>query len=145
MAGRSLRMLEMALEKTQAQSEYVARNVNGEKKFRRKHKQESPQHQHESGFTSQLPRPSQAPAHVCMMGQMPVSPEPLRNSEQQSLEGGKAMIPKPLPEERQMNEVVRDGVAVPPKAESDQRNRGPAQQNHSVKHRERYQHRIPTR
>ena len=142
-AGGPAGVFKMPLEKTEAQAEQVAGNINREKEFWRDNEEDNPQRQHQAGFTDQVPGPFQAPAHVCMMCQVPVAPEPLRNAEEKTLAGGEETVPGPLLEEGQMNKVVGDGVAVPPEAKSDQHNRRPVQQNHSMHEREQHQKRIP--
>src|SRR5262245_57975726 len=110
MAGKARRVLEVALEETQAQSKCVAGKVNRQKKTRGQDQQAHPQGRDQAGLEKQLPGPADAPRRVGMMGQMPVAPESLRNSKQQGLVGGKGIVPKPLPEERQVNEVVGNGI-----------------------------------
>jgi hypothetical protein len=78
-----------------------------------------------------------------MVSQMSVPPESLRDTQEKRLESGKETIPESLPEKGQMDEVVGDGVAVPPEAKSDQQNRRPVQQKHSMHEREQHQKRIP--
>ena len=145
MAGSPVGVFEITLEKTEALSERVAGNVNREKEVRCDGQKQRPKREDNTGFKDQLPRPFQAPAHVRMMGQMPVPPEFLRNTEEKRLISGKATVPKPLLEERQMNEVVGHRVAVPQKRESDEQDRRPTQQNNSMEQRKQHQKRIPVR
>jgi hypothetical protein len=54
-----------------------------------------------------------------VVGEVPLAPERLRESEQDSQASGERLIRQPVPEEWPVDEMVGDGVRAPPDAQRD--------------------------
>src|SRR6266516_4619811 len=132
-ARRSVFVLKVSLQLAQGEANEPARQVNGQKKFRCARQQPAPERKNQAGFPRKLPRPAPAPAPVAVMREMAVAPKSLRNSQHQTLQARENRVQSPGPEKGPMNEIMRDGVGVPPKADGDERDRRELDQGQSVR------------
>jgi hypothetical protein len=78
-----------------------------------------------------------------MMREVPRSPERLRKAQKQREVTRKAQIQRAGPKKGTMDEVVRDGVRVPPQSYCDQRDRWPRKQQRTLRKRKRDRQRSP--
>jgi hypothetical protein len=72
-----------------------------------------------------------------MMRQVPVSPERLRNAQENAQRGGEQAVHPGRSKEGAMDEIVSDRVRVPPHAEGDDRRERPDCQHRTVQRGER--------
>ena len=59
-------------------------------------------------------------AAACVMREMPIAPERLREPQQHAQACRERLIREAVPEERAMDEVVRDRVRIPPDDQRDE-------------------------
>src|SRR5207247_7804273 len=107
-AGRLARVLEIALEATQAQSQAKSRQISGQKKLRHQRQQHAPQRAQQERFQGQTPRPAPAPWRIRMVRQMAVAPKGLWKAKQKGQIRREERVQFPRPEEWPMDEVMRD-------------------------------------
>ena len=79
------------------------------------------------------------------VGEMARGPQALRETQQQREKGREYEIRRAPTEEREVDEVVRDGVGIPPQADRDERHRGRPHQQGAVQQRQTNQPGIPRR
>ena len=68
-----------------------------------------------------------------MVGEMPVAPHRLGEAQQQAQAQRKRGVPPRVPEEGTVDEVVGDGLCVPPEPESHHQQGRPKEQHHPVR------------
>src|SRR2546425_6958514 len=123
MAGRPAAVLKVAVKSAKTETEQKAGEIHRYEKQRCQSQEGRPQPHDQREFNDQLVRPPPPPWLVGVMSQVPVAPEPLRQPEQQTQVGRKHQVQSPRPEKGNMNEVVRNGVRVPPESDRDKRDR----------------------
>jgi hypothetical protein len=126
-AGGAAFVLEMSLELAKAQTDHPPGEICLQEKVRRQYHQGRPQREDEAGFPRELGRPTPAPRTLSVMGKVSVAPKPLGDSQQQTFKRRKCRVQALEPEKWPMNEMMCDGVGVPPQAEGNQENRGKGQ------------------
>src|SRR5881394_1555400 len=82
---------------------------------------------------------------VAVVREVAVAPKPLRNSQHQTFHGRENSVRTSGSEKGPMNEIMSDGVRVPPKADGDKRDRGENNQGQSVRQCQRDKKGVPTR
>ena len=90
-------------------------------------------------------REAQAALMSAVMSQMPVPPDGLRKAKQHAEKNGVRAIPSARSKERQMDEIVRDGVGVPPQADGDDRYRRDQEHRHRMEKGQPDQNGVPSR
>ena len=79
------------------------------------------------------------------VGQVAVAPERLRHAEQDAQIEAEQGVKPARPEERPVDEVVRDGVGVPPQTHGDDRQDRRSQQQAAVGRGQRHEQGVPRR
>ena len=144
-ARRAVCMLEVPLHLAQTEANEPSRQISVQKKFRRARQQPAPERKDKACFPGKLSRPAPAPAPATVMREVAVPPKPLRNTQHQTFDGRENRVQTPGPEKGPVNEIVRDGVRVPPKADGDKRDRREPDQGQSMRQRQGDKQRVPRR
>ncbi len=81
---------------------------------------------------AQVSGDAQSPLDVCVMREVAVAPEGLRKAEEQTQRGGEEAVEAGRPEEGPVDEVMGDGIGVPPDSEGDDGRERPDDEDQSV-------------
>src|SRR5215831_11319316 len=80
-----------------------------------------------------------------MMRKVPVPPDGLRKAKKHTEKNGVRPVPPARSKERQMNEIVRNGIGVPPQADGDDRYRRDQEDHHRMQKGQPNQNSVPSR
>ena len=94
--------------------------------------QDRPQTQDQRGFDAEMFRNAQAPRDAGVVRQVAVAPEGLRKAEKQGQRGGEQPVEAGGSEEGPVDEVVGNGIGVPPDSERDHGRERPDDEDQSV-------------
>jgi hypothetical protein len=140
----SFRVLEVALQKTQTKAERITGEINKQEESRNRVQQESPQCEHGAKFKSNVRREPQAALMPAVVSQVPVPPDGLRETKQQTEKNGIRAVPSARSKERQMDEIVRDRIGVPPQPDGDNWHRRDQKYRHRMQEGQPDQNGVPS-
>ena len=111
---RPSRVLIVAMQVAQHESANEPRHINGHEEHWSARRYDDPQEQHERYLNNRLAGERQPTMSTRVVRQVAVTPPCVRESEQQTQVGREQDIGGPSSKEWLVNEIMRDGVRIPP-------------------------------
>ena len=122
MTGRAAGMLVVALELAEPKTDQPAGQVDRKERPRRDRGPCDPEPDHERRLDRHGTRPSNGARGARVMREMPGPPQALRHAEDQAQEDRVDPVEGGRDKKRPVDEIVRDGVRIPPQPNRDERN-----------------------
>jgi len=139
----SSRVLEIPVHMAKPEPEHDSWQIHRQKEERRQQHEDSPETGDDHCLGDYCRRPSNAGGHASMVRKMPIPPDTLRDSEQRREVESICPIGTAGSEERQVQEVMRDRVRVPPDSDGYKRDRWRQHQRNAMQQRQRHKVSIP--
>lgn len=137
-ARSSPRVLEISMHIAKPEPEHDSRQIHRQKEERGQQHENSPQAGDDHCLGDYCRSPSNAGGQTSMVRKMPIPPDALWDSEQRREVESVCPIGTAGSEERQVQEVMRDRVRVPPDSDGDQWDRWRQHQRNAMQQRQRH-------